>query len=35
MVSWDEDNQQWKAKDDQNNEFVWDSESSSWSATGN
>ena len=35
MVFWDEDNQQWKAKDDQNNEFVWDSESSSWSATGN
>ena len=35
MVSWDEDNQQWKASDDQSNEYVWDSESSSWSATGN
>jgi len=34
-ISWDEDNQQWKASDDQNNEYVWDSESSSWSATGN
>ena len=34
-INWDEENQQWKAKDDQNNEFVWDSESSSWSATGN
>ena len=34
-ISWDEDNQQWKASDDQSNEYVWDSESSSWSATGN
>ena len=34
-IFWDEDNQQWKASDDQNNEYVWDSESSSWSATGN
>jgi hypothetical protein len=34
-ISWDEDNQQWKAFDDQSNEYVWDSESSSWSATGN
>lgn len=35
VISWDEDNQQWKASDDQSNEYVWDSESSSWSATGN
>ena len=34
-IFWDEDNQQWKASDDQSNEYVWDSESSSWSATGN
>ena len=35
IINWDEDNQQWKASDDQSNEYVWDSESSSWSATGN
>ena len=35
FISWDEDGQRWIGKDDQNNEFVWISSSSSWISTGN
>lgn len=34
-VFWDELNLRWIGKDDQNNEFLWISSSSSWVATGN
>jgi hypothetical protein len=35
FINWDEAGQRWIGKDDQNNEFVWNSELSSWSTTGN
>jgi hypothetical protein len=35
FISWDEVGQRWMGKDDQNNEFAWLSDSSSWFATGN
>ena len=35
MISWDEAGQRWIGKDDQNNEFAWSPDSSSWFATGN
>ena len=34
-IDWDEPNLRWVAYDDQNNQFVWNPESSSWIATGN
>jgi hypothetical protein len=34
-ISWDEDNQRWIGKDNENNEFIWIPSSSSWIATGN
>ena len=34
-ISWDEDNLRWLGYDVENNEFAWDPDSSSWSATGN
>jgi hypothetical protein len=35
FISWDEAGQRWIGKDDQNNEFAWSPDSSSWFATGN
>jgi hypothetical protein len=35
LILWDELQQIWIGKDDQNNEFAWLPESSSWFATGN
>jgi hypothetical protein len=35
LISWDENEQRWLGKDDQNNEFVWISSSLSWISTGN
>jgi hypothetical protein len=35
LISWDEFNQKWTGKDEQNNEFVWIPSSSSWVSTGN
>jgi hypothetical protein len=35
MISWDEAEQRWIGKDDQNNTFAWSPDSSSWFATGN
>ena len=35
FISWDETEQRWLGKDDQNNEFVWISSSLSWISTGN
>jgi len=34
-IDWDEPNLRWVAYDDQNNQFVWNPDSSSWVATGN
>ena len=34
-ISWDETNQRWIGKDNENNEFAWIPSSSSWIATGN
>jgi len=34
-IYWNEDEQRWTGKDDQNNEFLWIPESLSWVATGN
>jgi hypothetical protein len=34
-ISWDENNQRWIGKDNENNEFAWIPSSSSWIATGN
>jgi hypothetical protein len=34
-IAWDEAGQRWIGKDDQNNEFAWSPDSSSWFATGN
>jgi hypothetical protein len=34
-ISWDEVEQKWLGKDNQNNQFVWIPLSSSWIATGN
>jgi len=35
FINWDEDNLRWLGYDSENNEFAWDPDSSSWSATGN
>jgi hypothetical protein len=35
IISWEEAEQRWIGKDDQNNEFAWSPDSSSWFATGN
>jgi len=35
FIFWDENEQRWIGKDDQNNQFSWVSSSSSWIATGN
>jgi hypothetical protein len=35
FIYWDENNQRWTGKDDQNNEFYWIPQSLSWLATGN
>ena len=35
LIIWDEDNLRWLGYDVENNEFAWDPDSSSWSATGN
>ena len=35
LIVWDEDNLRWLGYDSENNEFAWDPNSSSWSATGN
>jgi len=34
-IVWDESNLRWVAYDDQNNQFAWNPDSSSWVATGN
>ena len=34
-IDWDEPNLRWVAYDDQNNQFVWNPDSSSWISTGN
>jgi hypothetical protein len=34
FISWDEVEQRWIGKDDQNNSFSWSPETSSWIATG-
>jgi hypothetical protein len=34
-IVWDEPNLRWVAYDDQNNQFVWNPDSSSWISTGN
>ena len=34
-IDWDEPNLRWVAYDDQNNQFAWNPDSSSWVATGN
>ena len=34
-IQWDEANLRWLGYDDQNNEFAWNPDSSSWVATGN
>ena len=34
-ISWDEANLRWVGSDNNNNEFAWDPDTSSWSATGN
>jgi hypothetical protein len=34
-INWDEDNLGWVGFDNNNNEFAWDPDSSSWLATGN
>jgi hypothetical protein len=35
LILWDESNQKWTGKDEQNNEFVWIPSSLSWISTGN
>jgi len=35
IISWDENNQRWMGKDDQQNSFIWSPETSSWISTGN
>jgi hypothetical protein len=35
LILWDESNQKWTGKDEQNNEFVWIPSSLSWVSTGN
>lgn len=35
LINWNEDDQKWMGKDNQNNEFQWIPSSSSWVATGN
>ncbi len=35
LISWDETNQKWLGKDQEDNEFVWIPSSASWIATGN
>lgn len=34
-ITWDEANLRWVGSDNNNNEFAWDPDTSSWSATGN
>jgi hypothetical protein len=34
-INWDEANLRWVGLDSNNNEFAWDPDTSSWSATGN
>jgi len=35
LISWDENNQKWLGKDQENNEFIWIPSSLSWASTGN
>ena len=35
LISWDETNQKWLGKDEEDNEFVWIPSSLSWVSTGN
>ena len=35
VITWDEANLRWVGSDNNNNEFAWDPDTSSWSATGN